>query len=166
MEPYRPEILEFENNEGKYKLSIPFSPETPVLKWGTKTYTWSEIENPNPKLVVFDIANNQVILIGGLGDPGVDMGHILILGLDGKERDFINLSESLPDLEELSRNWREMHNFPWIATYRLEPDTLSIWICRKKKAVIDLASYEVRITESTDKHEWEGSEHVYNKGVE
>lgn len=157
MKPYRPDVLKFESADKKQSLSIPMPPKKAVLQWNDKKYKWPKLENPHPGEVLFNVPQKQVILLGGLGDPGIHLGDVVILSVEGKRLSAIDLKTALPDLETLSREDRDMSNFPWISATQFEPagKTLSIWVCHRRAVTIDLTSFTVTVQPSTDPSAWE-----------
>ena len=158
MSPYRPEVLEFHSKDKRHALFIPKPPKTPTLEWAGKLHTWPKIQNPHPNRVLFNEPREQIILIGGLGDPGVNLGDLFIHSLSGDLVGYVELKKEFPELESMSRQWSKRGNFPWVAGVRLAANGthLRIWICRKLIASVDLGSFAVSIEASTDPEEWSG----------
>ena len=167
MKPYRPDILEFNSDGMRHQLKIPIPPEAATLTWDGEEYKWPEVENSHPKLVLFNITKKQVILIGGLGDPGMDLGCIYFHSLQGEMVKYIDLKTEIPDLETMSRDWRELSNFPWLAAGDLDPggENLFLWVCRKIKVTIALNDYIVSTEPSANSNLWKDMRPVHNKGM-
>lgn len=159
MKPYRAPVLEFLSKNKNHSLSIPMPPKKATLKWDEKKYMWPEIPNSHPEKVLFNEPRMQIILIGGLGNPGSNLGDIYIHELSGALVCHIRLSKQIPHLESLSRQWRDSTNFPWVAAVKQEPsgDQLNLWVCEQIKVTIDLKTFLVSTAPSTDPQEWVGS---------
>ena len=167
MNPIRPDVLEFASEDHEYQLEIPLPPKQAALKWEEKHYKWPEIDNPHPKIVLFNSAKDQIIFLGGLGDPGTELGHIYIYSKQGDLLKAIDLKAEMHDLEHLSRRWRELTNFPWLAAAELsfDEENLLLWVCRKKKVTIDLDTFSISVTRSSDPSPWKEVNPVSNKGM-
>lgn len=167
MRPYRPDVLIFTSSDKKNELQIPKPPGKPTLKWSKENYQWPVIENAHPKLVLFNAPEKQLILIGGLGDPGMELGKVYVYSLEGLLIKLIDLEKEIPELKNLSSEWRVLHNFPWLAAFLLDKngENVFFWICRQIKASINLKDFSAVTEQSQDVKYWKNSTPVHNKAM-
>ena len=149
-----PEKSEYVDASGGLKLTVP-GPRgagttlTVVKPLRNTVHKWEKPpQNGVPSAVLMSKERGVVVLLGSLGDPGMSLGHVEIRSLEGKQLAFIQLSQSIPDLEELARNHREkMGNFPWIEEARLDEKdgVVRIHVCSKVPVRISLTDYKVTV---------------------
>ncbi len=166
MKPCCPDSIE-QWSDKCWHLSIPMQPETPTFSCDDEFFEWPEIPNARSKLIVFNQAKEQVVFLGGLGDPGLGLGRVSVHELTGAVLAQIELSKRLPDWGQLSRKWSKLSNFPWIAAYRLGElgSALSIWVCKAYAAVIDLNDFTMSLEPNKRGSAWGDVNGVYSKGV-
>lgn len=126
MEPFRPDVMIFKSPDNKMELHSPVRKKTWLMKKGllkNEKLTWSD--SMSVSYIFSDPSSERLIAIGGLGDSGSDLGEIIFYKLNG-EKVNIKLRESIPNLEELSRAYRDFSNFPWISGIDLNQTYLQI----------------------------------------
>ena len=84
----------------------------------------------NVDYVFSDPTSARIFTVGGLGDSGSDLGVVVFYDYEGNKKT-IQIQDVLPNLEELSRAYRDMSNFPWISALDITEKELLIWICDK-----------------------------------
>lgn len=141
MKPYRPEVMEFESKDKTRKLQLPMG-KTPILYVDGNKIDWEDIgEFNHPNRVVFFSSLKRIVFLGGLGDPGVDLGLIGVFDESGKLLKALNAGELITDLESLSRSYGTKTNFPWIESAETSGKSkLVINVCDKKKLELNVES--------------------------
>lgn len=114
--------------------------------------TWPDVRNRHPKLGLAVDSVERLLLIGGLGDPGSELGRIDVYDRDGRLLRAFVLSEIIPDLEGLSSAFTHLPNFPWVSTlgYLETSGEAIIGVCEKMWVRLDVSTLEVEVTESID----------------
>ena len=129
-----PDELDFTSEDGKVILTIHKDRHAELTKkknfFFSDNFIWKD-KISYPSKTIINTSNNKVYLLGGIGDPSSELGVILIYHFDGSLVNKLNAKEVVPNLEDLSRNYGGMGNFPWIdsVTLNKEKNTLSINIC-------------------------------------
>jgi hypothetical protein len=154
MKPYRPELMIFTSPDKKMELHSPAF-QTPFLI--------NKAKNPHDKIQWRDRLNVQYVFsdptqarlftLGGLGDPGTSLGEVVFYKFDGTAQT-VNLGQSIPKLEELSRGYRHATNFPWVSAVDITETQLLIWVCDKVLATISFKDLHVDITSPAQKPVW------------
>ena len=95
--------------------------------------TWPDLgEHKHPKKVVFFPNLKRLVFLGGLGDPGTDLGVIAIFSEEGELLKEFNAESVLPNIRDLSQEFSPLPNFPWIAGLKADGDNLLIDVCETK----------------------------------
>lgn len=152
MEPYYPEKMEIKSNDSKLILSFSEKTDPKIIELPKKKvkYTWKKVRAEYPSQVLFNSKSNFVFFIGGLGDPGSDLGKVKVYDLKtGKVLHTLDLRKNIPDLEDMSRKYQDMGNFVWISKAELSEDgnTLTIIICDLKKLTFNLGKDTLKIVD-------------------
>lgn len=157
MKPYVPDLLVFVSPDKKKEIHSSRGENAFLKQKGGKKFQWNERFYP---AFVFSIPSSENFFsIGGLGDPGVELGHVDFYEDKGLIK-AIDLKKDIPDLEELSRAHRDGTNFPWISSLELDAEKLQIWICNKVLAVINLKDHKVTISRPNQSPSWAKSKQV------
>jgi hypothetical protein len=99
-----------------------------------------------PATAVVSAVHKRVVVLGGRGDSGVNLGSVTIFDFEGKTLLTLDLRKHIADLEEMSKGYRKICcPFPWIHATSLTKDDaeLHINVCDKKTVVIDLKALKL-----------------------
>jgi len=147
-----PDIVDYKDPSGKIELHIPREGNpwlTVIDKKGQMTKHAWKAHMDQPSDVLLSPKNRVVLVLGGLGDPGLKLGLVEIYTFEGKLLKKIELSSMIDDLETMSQQFTEkMGPFQWIAGSELSKDETQakINVCRKKVVEIDLKSFKVTVS--------------------
>jgi hypothetical protein len=159
MEVEPPELSHYQDASGTVKLEIPgpFSkkkPKVTVINSATgpaskkeTSYVWKATQIPSE--VRISPQAKMIILLGGLGDSGSDLGLVEIRSYSGETLKTIKLEQNIPKMEKMSQEFGlNMGNFPWIEDAKLAVDgqSITINVCDKKKVTISFADFSIKIT--------------------
>ncbi len=156
MKPYRPEVMKFEAPELGLELQLPIEGDPKLIKkegvflWKkTETTQWKDFEGEkHPARVLFFPEIEKIVFLGGLGDPGVDLGQISITDFSGKILKVLNAKDSITNLEDMVREFRRKPNFPWMTGLLIkEKNTLVVDICNQER--IELNVEKMSLVKST-----------------
>lgn len=156
MQPNRPNLIKFINPTKEQEIhSVKYENANFVKKNGlfSKDEHISWTSGFNPKYVLTDPSSCRIISIGGLGDPGSDLGVVEIYQTSG-EKVTINLKDSIEGLESLSREYGMFSNFPWLTAIDLDSKEMRFWVCDKVLATLNLSDFVVSIDRKADRPEW------------
>ncbi len=131
MSPYRPKLMVFKSPDSKLELHSKIHEKSVLVikKFiANKKIKWAD--NMNVDYVFSDPTSARIFTVGGLGDSGSDLGVVVFYDYEGNKKT-IQIQDVLPNLEELSRAYRDMSNFPWISALDITEKELLIWICDK-----------------------------------
>ena len=151
MTPYRPEVLTFFSEDKRTQINIPREGDTTLAKNRNYSVTWPDLgEFKHPNKVIFFTEIKRVVFLGGLGDPGSDLGVIGVFDETGKLLKKFNAKDVIANLEKLSEEFSQMMpNFPWIAGVETKNEMLNIDVCNKK--LLSLNVKELLLTEKNYK---------------
>ena len=111
-----------------------------------KTFPWTD-EIYYPSRAVLAPKQRKVILLGGLGDAGSDLGSILVYSFEGKKLAALNVKQVVPNLEALSQAFtEEMGPFQWLGDVALREaeGELRIAVCKKVQVTLNLDALTLR----------------------
>ncbi|NBF41851.1 MAG: hypothetical protein GVY14_15685 [Spirochaetes bacterium] len=120
MKPFRPKVLKLQSlDEGSY-VHLP-ADEGPIrVRLNGRRRTWPDVRNRHPKLGLAVHSVERLLLIGGLGDPGTELGRIDVYDGGGRLLRALSLGDVIPDLDGLSRAFSDLSNFPRVSTLEVE----------------------------------------------
>jgi len=143
-----PEVSRYADASGKVTLEIP----RPLSEGAARLHDGADHvwpgPTPVPSCVVFIPQHRIVALVGGIGDPGFELGLVELRSYEGAVLAKIDLNQEIPSLSHLSKTWQaDRGNFPWIKSAAPSADgsVLGIDVCGKFAAFIDLASFRVDV---------------------
>ena len=131
-----PDSLEYSSENKKISLSISNN-GIAQIKTEKETFDWAD-KVSLPAQVAISETQGIVFLLGGFGDSGSALGRVDIYDLQGKQVKQLDLNKQVPNLKELSTEYRELTNFPWIASLDFSDDqkVLSVNVCNKTQVEI------------------------------
>lgn len=148
MKPALPEKFEFKSQDGKFKyIHVPGNDPYvtgPKVKW---VWKGADVEYPSQVVVAPDA--EKVYLIGGYGDPGVQLGIVSVYAMQsGKLVKAFDLKETIVDLEARSRAYRDATNFPWITSHQALGDgsKIQVRVCDEVTAEFDSKTGKISLS--------------------
>ena len=158
MSPHRPELMTFISPDSKLELHSKIYEKSILIKKNlmkNEKIKWAD--NMNINYVFSDPTSARLFTVGGLGDAGSDLGVVVFYNYEGIKTT-IQIKDILPNLEDLSRAYRDFSNFPWISALDITEKELLIWVCDKvlvkitfkdlKSEIVNFKTEPTWITES------------------